>query len=330
MSGDLQNRALRKRIRQNNRMNAMDRFLCRIFHTDASLKSMVFMKHLQEREEAQDLIRFHVLSGHPFLFLRFGLYEYQLCYQYLEKRNGKRERYTDFIREHIRMDAGILAENDAELDRYAKNVIENLYEADVLAYWRNYPENHVFGQFYGEHVCHIKMDDVYPFPFLHRFRLPDWQACLEGKKVLVVTSFAETVKSQYARRTLLWKDADYILPEFELSVYKSVQTNGGATDGRFASWSEAVDYMETEIMRMDFDIALVSCGGYGLPLSIQLKKRGKMVIQWGGCFQLWFGIMGGRWKDDSAVREYVNEYWVYPSESETPPLADQVNGSAYW
>lgn len=83
-------------------------------------------------------------------------------------------------------------------------------------------------------------------------------------------------------------------------------------------------------MQMDFDIALISCGGYGLPLSIRLKKRGKKIIQWGGCFQLWFGIMGGRWSKNSEIQKYVNEYWTYPTAAETPPLAKTVNSSAYW
>lgn len=83
---------------------------------------------------------------------------------------------------------------------------------------------------------------------------------------------------------------------------------------------EAVTYMESEILNMCFDIALVSCGGYGLPLSIRLKKRNKKVIQWGGCYQLWFGILGGRWSDDVEILKFKNRFWTYPSEKETPPL----------
>ncbi|MCD8013647.1 MAG: hypothetical protein LUG99_10805 [Lachnospiraceae bacterium] len=216
------------------------------------------------------------------------------------------------------------------LDDYARYVIENLDEADIMAYWRNYPENNVFMPFYSGHVSHAAVNDIYPYPFWHKAELPDWQLSLENRKVLVVTSFAESVKRQYAKRNLIWEDADRILPQFNLYVYQSVQTNGGAVDDRFSSWMEAVEYMEREIMQMEFDIALVSCGGYGLPLSIRLKKRGKKVIQWGGCYQLWFGIMGGRWRNDSAIQNYANEYWTHPTAEETPPLAETVNSSAYW
>ncbi|MCD7790876.1 MAG: hypothetical protein LUH55_10200 [Bacteroides thetaiotaomicron] len=259
----------------NNRMNAVDRALCRLFRQEIPIRSRSFMSRLPKTETTQEMMKAYITSDTPFLLLRFGLYEYQLCYQYLEKKNGLRKEYSDFIQRHIRMDAGILAKGDVSLDKYAQFIVENLYEADIMGYWRNYPEKLVFSSYYSSGCNHVDIIDLYPYLYWHKNKLPDWQMNLSGRKVLVVTSFARTIEKQYSRRKSIWKDADRILPEFELIVYQAVQTSGGSMDERFASWEEAVEHMEKEVLQIDFDIALVSCGGYGLPLAIRLKKTRK-------------------------------------------------------
>lgn len=140
MSEKMQGSILRRKILWNNYLNFADRFLRRTRNTDTSLRSQRFMKRLKDTKATQEMLKSSVLSNDPFLLLRFGLYEYQLCYQYLEKLNGVRSAYSGFLREHIHMDAGIIADGDTGLDSYAQFIIENLYDADIIAYWRNYPE----------------------------------------------------------------------------------------------------------------------------------------------------------------------------------------------
>ncbi|MBR4026652.1 MAG: hypothetical protein IKJ01_03720 [Lachnospiraceae bacterium] len=287
------------------------------------------MKNLPSTESVQKIIH-SFMKMDSFLILRFGLFEYQLCYQYLEKCNGIRIKYSDFIKNHICMDAGIFYRNDEELDKYANYILLNLYEADIMAYWRNYPSKYIFDDFYKNGIKHINVNDLYPYPFWHEKFLPTWQNDLKNKKVLIVTSFAKTVKEQYLNRRQIWKEAEQILPEFQLLVYQAVCTHGGFKDSRFTNWIEAVEYMENNILKLEFDIALISCGGYGIPLAIKLKKRQKRVIQWGGCYQLWFGIKGNRWINDLQLKSYMNEYWVFPSIQETPPNASLINHSCYW
>ena len=330
MSDYLQRAQIKRHLRLNNLSEIFDRYYRHIFRTEVSPLNQWFMNTLPTTEEAQNILSKYIQENNEFLLIRFGLYEYLLCYQFLEKKNGLRKSYSQFIRQHIANDAGIIFNSDKHLDAYAEEVISGLKQVDVIAYWRNYPNPYVFELFYDSGVSHINVEDLYPFPFWHKSFLPTWQKCLRNKKVLVVTSFAETVARQYAKRICLWKDADIILPSFDLLTYQAVCTNGGFNDTRFSCWDEAVTYMESEILNMCFDIVLVSCGGYGLPLSMRLKKRKKKVIQWGGCYQLWFGILGGRWSDDIEILKFKNRFWTYPSKMETPPLANEVNESCYW
>ena len=126
------------------------------------------------------------------------------------------------------------------------------------------------------------------------------------------------------------------MPDFDLKVFKAVQTAGGGKS-RFRDWFDALYYMENEIDKVDYDIALLGCGAYGFPLAAHIKRMGKQAIHLGGGLQLQFGIKGRRWETVSEylteypyVRTYYNDYWVRPSREETPVNAEGVEGSCYW
>ena len=86
------------------------------------------------------------------------------------------------------------------------------------------------------------------------------------------------------------------------------------------------------IPEIDFDIAIIGCGAYGMPLAAMLKKAGKQAIHLGGATQLLFGIKGRRWEENypSKIATFFNEYWVYPAESEKPKNASTVEMGCYW
>ena len=41
------------------------------------------------------------------------------------------------------------------------------------------------------------------------------------------------------------------------------------------SWFDALDKMYKDIRELDFDVAIVGCGAYGLPLAAKIKSLGK-------------------------------------------------------
>lgn len=83
------------------------------------------------------------------------------------------------------------------------------------------------------------------------------------------------------------------MPEFELKVLKAVQTLAGGQDDRFTDWFEALDYMYCEALKMEFDVAIIGCGAYGMPLAAKLKQAGKKAVHLGGVTQILFGIKEG-------------------------------------
>lgn len=303
----------------------------RIRHlVDTSFRKKIFLSSLQNNNQTQEQVKKLITDKQPFAIVRFGLYEAMLCRQFLEKKNGLRRDYSEFIRNHIDVDAGMFTNDNDGLDSYASYVLSMLSEADGVAYWSNLPSKFVFSTFYRKHHCrHIWIEDLYPFPFWHSTTLPDWQQLLQGKRVVIVTAFADTVTKQYVQRDKIWASPD-ILPDFELITFQAVQTSAGNRDDRFGTWFEAFNHMLKELKELDFDLALISCGSYGTPLALALKQEGKNVIQWGGCFQLWFGINGKRWSNDMSIQLYVNDFWCYPSTEETPTEYKNVDNGSYW
>ncbi len=156
-----------------------------------------------------------------------------------------------------------------------------------------------------------------------------WTETLRGKKVLVVHPFAKTIKMQYVRRTEVFPGRE-IMPDCKLIVYRAVQTAAGQTDKRYEDWFAALDAMTDDISKIDFDVALLACGAYGLPLAANIKQMGKKAVHIGGGLQIMFGIRGRRWDNDSEVSAMYNDAWVYPSEEETPKGAGMVEGACYW
>lgn len=157
-----------------------------------------------------------------------------------------------------------------------------------------------------------------------------WTRALKGKKVLVIHPFAQTIEKQYAKREYLFPSNPDILPEFELHTIKAVQTIAGRSDERFATWFDALDWMKSEVDKVDFDVALIGCGAYGFPLASYCKNIGKIAVHIGGDLQMLFGILGARWEKYEITKRLVNEYWVRPSENETPKSANVVEDGCYW
>ena len=90
---------------------------------------------------------------------------------------------------------------------------------DVLGSWQ---DNEKYLKERLQSCLLVELANLEPF-----FAERPWTRYLEGKKVLVVHPFAETIKKQYAKRELLFKN-NLVLPKFsELHVVKAVQSMGG-------------------------------------------------------------------------------------------------------
>ena len=85
-----------------------------------------------------------------------------------------------------------------------------------------------------------------------------------------------------------------------------------------------------QIGKINFDVAIIGAGAYGLSLGAFIKRSGRQAIHLGGAVQILFGIKGARWNAEPEVSKLFNEYWVRPLPSEAPAQYKLVENGCYW
>ena len=270
-------------------------------------------------EEQQKVFKELIESNTPFFAGRLGMTETRmmrdLVFNYKDSYDASLDQLCRW--------SGFFPHDVSLLPRFKELEIEALGNVDFLLRLRGKGENYLVKKYCRKDVVFANAlggyGNAYP-----------WTYALKGKKVLVIHPFADTIQKQYAKREYLFPHDPDILPEFELKTIKAVQTIAGQSDERFATWFDALDYMKSEIDRTDFDIALIACGAYGFALASYCKNIGKSAVHVGGDLQMLFGIMGKRWEELEVPKKLVNEYWVRPSEEETPKNSGVVEDACYW
>jgi hypothetical protein len=302
-----------------------------------------------DRQSSNDEVYNLLATGKPCMIARFGTTELTCLVNYVavHKKAPFIKKYLEYITGYcgtpwwneshfqtMSLWSGIFPPSQDTAERFSQRYMEDIPLIDLLA-CHQYTECHMPLR---DDIKRVQLEMLYPF-FVER----PWTRILKGKKVLVIHPFEETIKTQYGKRKLIFKNED-ILPDFELKTLKAVQTVAN-TKSEFKDWFEALHWMENEINKIDFDIAIIGCGAYGLPLAAHIKRMGKQAIHMGGGTQLMFGILGNRWvkqypsrkvlhyRDANINLDYTplfNSDWIYPLDCDTIKNAQVVEGACYW
>lgn len=224
--------------------------------------------------------------------------------------------WTRFEHKRVQTHSGFYPISRTSIDKFVLMMRQSMTDLDLLGSWVP-GENRLAHLFPNAKIT--TLSGLSPFA-----SSTPWTKALEGKKVVVVHPFKDTIEAQFPRRHLLFED-DGFMPDFELRVVRAVQSLG-TPPPEFPTWFDGFDHMRREILAEDFDVAIIGCGSYGFPLGGYLKSAGKKAIVLGGIVQLLFGIKGRRW--DSAG--LYNDNWVRPSRSERPDGFRHADGGAYW
>jgi hypothetical protein len=242
--------------------------------------------------------------------------------------------HVQSVRLHgLHRSAGFFPERIDLVPRFVEVYEEAAREIDCLAIWnfeqgRWGMEERMFRE-YSPEASLVSIRSLESW----LFRDP-WTSSLRGKRVLVVHPFADSIQQQYAKRALLFED-ERVLPQFKrLLTLKTVQSVAG-TQTRFETWFDALEAMCSDIKSLDFDVAIIGAGAYGMPLAAYVKKLGKKAVHMGGVTQILFGIIGSRWEKPipggyPPLTRFFNAHWTRPLPEETPPSFKEVDRGAYW
>lgn len=272
-------------------------------------------------QEGNDLCKKMLQTKSPCMLARIGTVEMGIIQASLDKKVGLIKKIGESRINLLCNNAGFFPNDEKSVDRFTDVYIDAAKEMDVFGVFCNHMEDY-FAKKYAPSAKLIQFTTFEPF----YFEKP-WSAALEGKTVLVIHPFEESIQAQYKKRKLLFNNPE-ILPEFKLKTFKAVQTIGDNTAG-FDDWFDALEYMKKQIEKIEFDIALIGCGAYAFPLAAFVKKMGKKSIVTAGATQLLFGIKGARW-DQAETPVPYNDNWIRPNESERPIGAQSVESGCYW
>lgn len=291
----------------------------------------------QDPDAAARLIRGLLERHAPAMVARFGSNELNCVANYLSVLRGAAV-WRQYIRgqahpcwwnrrliERLHRDAGFFPPEPDAVAQFGARMLRDVALVDILGSWL--PLERVLERELRQ-ARKVQLELLNPF-----FARDPWTAALAGRRVLVVHPFARTIERQYARREELFSD-ERLLPAFDLRTLQAVQSAAGAQTPH-RTWFDALRWMQDGMDREAYDIALIGCGAYGLPLAAHAKRSGRIGIHMGGSLQLLFGIRGRRWEDKTYHQVYdytrlMNDRWVKPAADERPPFAERVEGGCYW
>ena len=269
-------------------------------------------------EEANELIKDFIKSGKPFAICRLGSAEFSELQLYDEhvlfhtNRLGKSNMFETFHH------------STEEVGRWSSLIKRDNQDIDVMAYFDDHPaEEYIVRTSCPKDMKLIRLGQLEPLAYKE-----PWTLALAGKKVLLVNPFVDTMLEQYPHMDQIFPDRMVLPPDITFRTFKAVWFTGRGDD--FDTWFDALNYMYEEIMKIDFDIALLSCSAFGYNLAPMLKRAGKQAIQMGGSMQL---LWGSRWDDYPPYLPLKNEYWVRPPKAEAPKDKkglEELDNACYW
>lgn len=297
-------------------------------------KSTTYDRGITDPDEASEQIYSLLASGKPCMIARYGSTEMFAITNYLgvtakhhsalKYIQGKQFAWwwEDNVKDQMTRWSGFFPSTEENLMKFGDMMVEDSKQLDILGSWL--PEEEILKKYFNLSYQSIFLKYLEPY----WNNLP-WTRYLEGKRVVVVHPFAESIKNQYDNYRDKIFENPMVLPNFtSLRVVKAVQSLGGNSE--FKGWFEALEYMKDKVDQEDYDVCLIGCGAYGFPLAAHVKRMGKQAIHLGGALQLLFGIRGNRWDNMDEYKPLINEYWTRPKGDEIPQAKDKVENGCYW
>lgn len=274
----------------------------------------------------------------PFVVSRLGIgqetvttYNYMAC-----------GRFSNHNAAVISSHNGIYCNNANDLITYCRFYDNALKNSDSLALWEpplvndiQIAQNYFCNKF--KHLHHLNINTLEAYKLLEASidtNIKPWTHSLLGKKILVINPFVDDFKKQIDNDFKLFNKSNkhLFLENQEFVFYKSYNCLAGNRPHK--NWIETYIKMYNDISTLDFDIAILGCGGYGLPLCSDIKtKLGKSAIYIGGIIQILFGVIGKRWEEEEYWKNMIdveNIKFIRPNTNDKINNFDKVEGGCYW
>lgn len=290
---------------------------------------------LLENENLSNYLINKINKNQPFIIPRIAGIENKLAHHGIMIRQ-KVIQYNPSTFKHIlkvmKNNAGIHITNINSLLKYSFRYIEAFKQCDLFFDWE--PWGNV-ANFYIDSIQFIHTNFqknrswAFVLDIFNYIQGNPWTLSLKNKRLLIISPFSESISQKIPIREKIY--GIDLFPGCEFICLKPPQTQGDNISQEFDIELESF-INKIKSIEDQFDIALVSCGGYGNLVCSEIYKMNKSSIYVGGVLQMYFGIYGSRWERERSdiMTLYKNEYWSRPKEEERPKGYQNVEGSCYW
>jgi hypothetical protein len=235
---------------------------------------------------------------------------------------------------HMKNNAGISFRDYASIYSYSTQYLKAFVNCELFCCW----------ELQGHYISHITQSHAYmlqSFPekkhiwaftldIFHYIHNNPWTRSLSGKRILIISSFIETMKMQVPHLEKIY--GTNLFPQCTFVFIKPPLKQGKEISLDFQEELRLFFLTLDEVKDM-YDVALVSSGGNGnIICNYIFEEHNKSAIYVGGVLQMYFGILGNRWvlERNEIMHLYYNKYWVRPDKTERPIGHETIEHSCYW
>tara|TARA_X000000950_G_scaffold284560_1_gene387968 strand:- start:2205 stop:3149 length:945 start_codon:yes stop_codon:yes gene_type:complete len=268
-------------------------------------------------------------SNESFIISRLGGVESRITIDFLNNK-----KFNDNDLNALSNNAGIYNKNKDDLspiNQWCKKYNNCLKKSRYLSCFERLcanQQNFYTNKFKLERLSSKVLE---PFYIINQNITP-WTHYLLDKKILIINPFVNSFKVQIKNKFKMFKNKPIFLDNQKFLFYKTFQTHAG--NHIHNNWLETFNIMCNDIKKLDFDIALLGCGGYGLPLCNFIKEdMNKSAIYIGGGLQLLFGVIGKRWENNDVIKKIIKENnckFIHPIKEDILINNNRVEGGCYW
>lgn len=243
--------------------------------------------------------------------------------------------YFEQVKGAMKNNAGIKLSNFSSIKKYSDLYLEAFDKCEIYSGWEVQGKylNHISSshEYMKNAYSGKKMIWSYALDVFHYIHSKPWTQSLQGKRVLIISPFTKSIEAQLTKREKIYDGVD-LFPDCTFILLTPPQTQADMPSLEFDE--ELLNfYHKLDKIKNDYDIALLSCGGYANPILNHIyTKHRKSGMYIGGTLQMFFGIYGNRWllERSDILRLYINNHWVRPLISERPLGFEKVENSCYW
>jgi hypothetical protein len=284
-----------------------------------------------------------VANNTPFIIPRIAGFENDFAYigDVWSSTGTITQDSVSFLKARIRPfanNAGIYVRTNEDIMEYAKKYQGAFQKCELYTgwekhggYYRHIPLSHDYmtTTYANKQLVWTVALNIYYYIYSN-----PWTQALRGKRILIVSAFAESIMEKIPIREKIYDGVD-LFPDCTFITIRPPQTQGayhGVSQDDYFGYHLNQFTKELDTIRDMYDVALVSCGGYGNLVCNYIFDSGKSAIYVGGVLQMYFGILGGRWLQDEPdiVRLFLNENWTRPKEHERPAGYKTIENGCYW